>query len=295
MLKNKKQLIHNKLFFTSRFALVWYTFNMKIYSLLHINIQKEKHIEKIRNCIREHKPDFICMQEVLENDIISFSKEFGYYYVHAPKFISKHTHQAEGQGMLSKYPLLNIKKQRYDINKSKKTPLFNIFSIFKNSKKRPQEQFLFHEILLSAEVILDLKTVTIATTHFPVSDHTTPGLNEHELQDIESLHYLQGVRGYFDRFLKKLKKLKKPLIFTSDLNNPRGEYIYNKLAHELIDHIPLTLDSSIDSTLHRVKNLKLMVDTIMTSEEIHVYNINVIEGISDHKGFLMSFDLQQNL
>jgi hypothetical protein len=33
-----------------------------------------------------------------------------------------------------------------------------------------------------------------------------------------------------------------------------------------------------------------MVDTIMTSEDINNTKVNVIEGISDHKGFLISFE-----
>ena len=51
---------------------------MKTYSLLHINIEKKKHLNKIRDCINEKKPDFICMEEVFEKDIISLANEFKY-------------------------------------------------------------------------------------------------------------------------------------------------------------------------------------------------------------------------
>jgi hypothetical protein len=263
---------------------------MKKYTLLHINIEKEKHIKKIRTCIKDQKPDFICMEEVLEKDIISFAQEFNYYYIHASKFISKQTGEGEGQGILSKYKILESKKQRYDINPTKDTPIFDTSLFLKSKPKRPQEQFLFHEILLSVKVQLNSKILTIATTHFPVSDLTSPGLHEHELFDIDSLNYVQNMRNYFDRFLKQIKTLKRPLIFTSDLNNPRGDFIYDALAHELVDQIPKDINSSIDPKLHRVKKLKLMVDTVMASEGINNTEVKVIEGISDHKGFLMNFE-----
>lgn len=265
---------------------------MKSYSLLHINIQKKNHIENIRVLLTEKMPDFVCMMEVSSDDIKKFAEEFNYHYVHAPKFISKETNEGEGQGILSKRTLKNVRKQRYDNNKKSIVPMF-FQTIFSKAKpKRPKEQFLFNETLLSAEVSLDSeKTLTIATTHFPVSDHSSPGLNEHELYDIESLEYVENIRNYFDRFLTLIKKLKSPLIFTADLNNPRGDFIYDQLAHELVDQIPLEINSSIDPELHRVKNLQLMVDTIMTSENLEKINLEVIEGVSDHKGFMVTFSL----
>ncbi len=264
---------------------------MKTYSLLHINIEKKKHLDKIDKVITEKDPDFICMEEIGSEDIIKISKKFGYHYIHASKFFSEGTQQGQGQGILSKHELFNIKRQRYDLNSTKLIPRFFTSLLGKYKPYRPPEQFEFHETLLSGEVLLEDKKLTIATTHFPVADLTSPGMEDHELYDIEAFKYTQNARNYFDRFLSKIKKLPKPLIFTSDLNNPRGEYIYDALAHELVDQIPEEVNSSIDPNLHRVKKLKLMVDTVMTSNDVKVEKVEVLEGVSDHKGFLSTFHL----
>ena len=264
---------------------------MKVHTLLHINIEKKKHLDKINAFIDKEKPDLICMEEVGSEDIKNFAQEFGYDYTHASKYFAKDTNQGQGQGILSRYELLNVKKHRYDNGLKGAVPRF-FNTIFKVRKpKRPLEQFQFHETLLSGEVELESGVVTIATTHFPVADLSSPGLPDHELFDTESLNYVQNVRSYFDRLILNIRSIKGPLIFTSDLNSPRGNFIYDALAHELIDRIPEGIDSSIDPNLHRVKDLKLMVDTVMTSKEVNVHEVKVIEGISDHKGFLINFSL----
>jgi hypothetical protein len=48
----------------------------------------------------------------------------------------------------------------------------------------------------------------------------------------------------------------------------------------------MTLKSSIDPKLHRIKHLNLMVDTIMTTPDVMVEKFAVIEGVSDHKALL---------
>jgi len=83
-----------------------------------------------------------------------------------------------------------------------------------------------------------------------------------------------------------LRTLKNPLIFTADLNNARGEYVYDTIADELIDIIPKSISSTIDPKLHRKANLKLVVDTIMISPDILVEDFKIIENISDHKALI---------
>jgi hypothetical protein len=88
-----------------------------------------------------------------------------------------------------------------------------------------------------------------------------------------------------------IKKLPYPLIFTADLNNPRGEYIYDTLAHELVDLIPQDIKSTLDSNLHHRKGLNLVVDTIMTSPDIRIKSLNVVDKISDHKALVATLEL----
>lgn len=90
----------------------------------------------------------------------------------------------------------------------------------------------------------------------------------------------------FDKLLFLLDKISFPLIFTADVNNPRGEYIYDTLANKLKDLTPKNIDSTIDPDLHYRRGLRLVVDTIMISSDIKEINTEVISGISDHKAII---------
>ena len=48
--------------------------------------------------------------------------------------------------------------------------------------------------------------------------------------------------------------------FCGDMNVPRGNETFNRLAEKYKDNIPLEYKTSIDQNLHRVKGLQVMVD-----------------------------------
>jgi len=131
----------------------------------------------------------------------------------------------------------------------------------------------------------------ISTTHFPVADHSTLGLFDHELSYIGDINEIENTRNYLDRLISIIRSINRPLIFTADLNNARGEYVYDTLAHELIDIVPDTVISTIDPKLHRCPNLNLLVDTIMISSNISVDEFEIIEGVSDHKALIVSLNI----
>lgn len=262
-----------------------------IIKLIHLNIERSKHIDKVFALLKNERPNIVCFQEAIYEDMRSMAKKLGYELAFAPLLTLKEgkKKKQEGSIILSKYPMKNIRKCRYDDKILQKVPVCTEEDILSKDGVRPEGRFSYFNTLLIAEIqITKTKTITVATTHFPVADRSTPGLPDHELKTIKNVMEIGHTRTYLDRLIKLIRELPKPIIFTSDLNNNRGEYFYDSIAHELIDIVPSSVNSTIDPSLHRKPKLELMVDTIMVSPGITVEDFKVIEGISDHKVFFAS-------
>ena len=71
-------------------------------------------------------------------------------------------------------------------------------------------------------------------------------------------------------------------VLTGDFNAPRGGEIFAELASRYKDNIPNHYQSSLDPDLHRVKNLKLMVDGLFSTPDYNLGEVRLINGVSDH-------------
>jgi endonuclease/exonuclease/phosphatase family metal-dependent hydrolase len=257
--------------------------------VLHLNIERDKHLDKIRGLIKEQTPDVICFSEAVEADVKNISKEFKYDY----KFshLVKTGRGLQGSAIFSKLPILNSSNLRYDENPVEVVPLVDIEHDSKDGN-RAANRFLYHYSLLSIVLENDKgKKITIATTHFPVADHSTPGYEDHTFDESSDIREVNHARKYFDNFLSLVRKMSSPLVFTADLNNPRGEYVYDTLAHELVDLTPKEVKSTLDPVLYRFKKLNLVVDTIMTSPDILTNSVVLIENVSDHKALIAELEV----
>lgn len=264
------------------------------FNVLHLNVERNKHTDVVFKLLKEKEPNIVCLVEVMYKDVLAFSSTLGYKFAFAPLFLLKNENENDQQGsaILSKYKILEIQKYRYDDEIQKSIPDFSVEDLNMKNTERPKERFLYHYTLLTALIELEgKKNITISTTHFPVTDHTTPGHVDHEIKSLKNIDDIEHSEILLNRLIKIINSINTPLVFTADLNNPRGEYFYDSLAHELVDQVPSSLESSIDPNLHRVKNLKLLVDTIMTSSDISIKSFKVIEGVSDHKGYLASLEI----
>ena len=263
-------------------------------TLLHINIERSKHISAVTELIQNKRPDIICFEEAMLTDMELLSGTFGYNLAYAPLLTIKRDDSIDQQGsaILSRYPFVAIQKHRYDDHESEELPIHTEESLHGINGLRPAHRFAFHYTLLSTTIAYnETNSITVATTHFPVIDHYPEKGADHEFKEITQLHDIERGQYYRDKLVSLIRILPTPTIFTSDLNNTRGEYTYDLLAHELIDTIPMTVTTSIDPTFHRNPNLHLMVDAIMVSPDLSTPLIEVIHGISDHKGFIATFDL----
>lgn len=264
--------------------------NLKV---LHLNIEKNKHLDTVLQLLSEQRPDIACFAEAMQGDMKKLSKKLEYELVFAPlvNIKNKNGQDQEGSAILSRVPIQKKEIHRYDGNSTTEIPTYTEGQFILRDGKRENERWLYHNSLLTASILIDNTLVTIATTHFPVTDHSLPKLSSHNFSDLAGIDDIEHARVYFDRLIQIIRVLPSPIIFTSDLNNTRGEYVYNTLAHELVDIVPQSVISSIDPVLHRRPNLQLMVDTIMTSSNISVGEFKVIEGVSDHKAFIASLTI----
>lgn len=260
-----------------------------------MNVERSKHTETVENLLKEKMPEIVCLEESMKNDASKLASIFGYNLAFAPRVIIEKENgekDEEGSSILSKYPIKNVKQERYDDKKVEDLIVCKENSILFKGVVRPKDRFLMRSNLLSVSIMKEGKEVTIATTHFPVVDHGTPGSPAHIFDHMEEILDVEYMDIYLERLLSLIRRLNDPVIFTADLNNQRGEYIYDTLAHELDDIVPSSVSSTIDPKIHRKgSELNLCVDTIMVSPNISSDNFEIIEGVSDHKALLVSLDI----
>lgn len=265
-----------------------------MFNILHLNIERNKHTDAVITLLKEKDPHVVCFAEAMHSDVVAISAQLGYTFAFAPLVLLKDgtENDQEGSAILSKYPILDIQKHGYN-DTAEAIPLeVALDDLITKNGERPKNRFLWNYTLLTACIqASDDQTVTISTTHFPVTDHSAQGHKDHVIKSLQNVDDMERSKIYLERLIAALRLVDGPLVFTADLNNPRGEYFYDTLAHELVDQVPSSLTSSIDPNLHKTKGLNFIVDTIMTSPDISAQSFEVIEGVSDHKAFLATLVL----
>ena len=264
-----------------------------ILNILHLNIESDRHLDSVFKLLEDKKPNIVCLAEVLEKDAKSIASKLGYQYTFAPLVSIKNGDEVneEGSAILSKFPIKETNKYRYDDNDTKEPPIRDANQIVSKDGVRPKDRFAYFNTLLTATIEIEGKQLTISTTHFPVVDHISSGFKDHELKKFEDVIELERAEGDLDRLIKIIRELKYPLIFTADLNNARGEFFYDAIAHELNDIVPSSVNSTIDPHLHRIPSLMMVIDTIMISPDISIESFEVIDNVSDHKALLASLNI----
>lgn len=205
------------------------------FNILHLNVERSKHIETVIKLLKEKNPHIVCLAEAMHKDVQKISLELGYEFSFAPLVLFKDGLESDQEGsvILSKHPILKTKKYYYNDKALGKIPSSTIEedNLTVKSGKRPENRFLENYTLLTALIKLNEKqTVTISTTHFPVTDHTTPGYKDHNIKSLQNVDDMERSVAYLERLINIIRSLTEPVVFTADLNNPRGEYFYDSLA-----------------------------------------------------------------
>lgn len=236
--------------------------------LISINIENNLHNSTVLEFLKKEKADVICLQEFLEDDFDLYKKELG----------------LEGVLQISSYvanwiyPKLKGKKQGVAIFSKSITDSDSFF--YYGKEENLQKSF---DTYISNEdfrknygfVLVNIKNSDNAkyrfiTTHLPVTKEGES--SPYQLEVAESL-------------LKKLESFGE-FVLCGDMNAPRGNETFNRLARKYKDNIPPEYKTSIEQNLHRVKNLQYMVDGLFTTPSYIASNVKLVGGLSDHMAII---------
>lgn len=224
-----------------------------------INIELSRHLERVRDFLQKEKPDFVCIQELMEVDIPFFTNEFGYnHYFSAMSRKQLNDASWNGIGIFSPYPLIN--PQTFQYGGIQEIP--GVFDMTTVLTKRKSQRYL----LQTCQIEKANKLYTIGNTHFTWTPNGQA--DEYQREDLNNLL----------NFLKQHE----PLIFAGDFNAPRGREIFSKISEAYRDNIPAHYQTSLDENLHRCGYLPYVVDGLFSSPEYKVSDVELVFGVSDH-------------
>jgi len=229
-------------------------------SLVTLNIERDKHLERIKPFLLERQPDVVCLQELVEDDIQFFEELLGAvcFFVPMTRMQTDRGFMTEGVGIFSRTGFASTSFMQLGGKEGDLTTYVDGTSEEKNESQR--------YVLAVADIEHEGETFRVATTHFPVTVHG-------ETNDIQL--------GVVNSFLSKIAGLGE-LVVTGDFNAPRGRTAFSLLADHLTDNVPLEYDSSIDADLHRAGPLPYMVDGIFSTSGYRVSEVEMVCGLSDH-------------
>jgi endonuclease/exonuclease/phosphatase family metal-dependent hydrolase len=231
--------------------------------LLTLNIEHDRHLGRVVDTIASHLPDIVCLQEVFEKDCVRLAAVGGYQMKYA---ISTLMPEKSGEGVSPRSwgvaVLTRVPVDNQTVGYYADDPRIRIF-------KEPNDR---RRMVVMTELQHEGRSYKIGTTHFTWSmgGETT----EEQRADFERLK--QVLQPYPD------------YVLCGDFNAPRGGELFAKFTDELglIDHLPPHVTTTIDPQFHYAGALELAVDTIFATPEYRVTEVEVLEGISDHKGIL---------
>ena len=233
--------------------------------LVSLNIELNKHYDTVLNFLKKEKPDVICLQELLEEDLNRFKEELGMGGIFkAFSYFENHSHYENVEG----------KKQGVAIFSNNIIDSGSIFYVGREENLlKSYKEYLLDEKTMENRVLLwaDIKNeegliYKFINTHLPVT------------KEGESSRYQLEV---VDLLLEKLRTLGQ-FVLCGDTNAPRGNESFSRLAKKYKDNIPSEYKTSIDQNLHRVKGIQFMVDGLFTTPNYKASNVSLIDGISDH-------------
>ena len=243
--------------------------------LISVNIEFDKHYDTVLPFLKKENPDVICLQEVVEGDFEMFKKELGMDGMYKPiDFIYSPLYDGpkdirQGEAVFAKNII------RTD---------FNYYIGSEQNVMRSFDEYFAGDEGRENNVLLSVTTAdqsgkefTFATTHFTLTKfgESTP----HQLANLEKL--FDALTSYPE------------IVLCGDMNAPRGNETFTRLAKKYKDNIPAQYDTSIDSNLHRTKNkdLKLMVDGLFTTPKYVATNVQLVDGVSDHMAIVADIEI----
>ncbi|MFL6619032.1 MAG: endonuclease/exonuclease/phosphatase family protein [Povalibacter sp.] len=230
--------------------------------LLTLNMEADRHLDRVRSVIAAHQPDILCLQEALETDCPELASINGYEVNYAVMArledqTSPNVQRNWGVALMSRVPVRHRAIHYYSADS-------NIRVL-----REPDDA---RQVLVVSELEHRGKPYRFITTHFTWSA-------EGQISDAQKADFIR---------LKQALSHYEDYVLCGDFNAPRGRDMFAKFRGELhlTDHLPASITTTIDSRFHRAGALELAVDTVFSTPEYQITNVNVLDGISDHKAIV---------
>lgn len=241
--------------------------------LISVNIETDAHHDTVVPFLKKENPDTVCLQEVFESDLPMYEETLGMKSFFKPMSVHPSVKKKDGTRAVVGIAILSrfdaIPGYYYYSGDESNTP------IWERSKDLFTYPHIANYVVLWVEFIIEGKSFRIATTHLPVTPHTgisTP----YQIRDAQKLI------DYISKF--------EDIIICGDFNAPRGKETFAMFEEKYKDNIPLEYDSSLDPKLHRVPELRLVVDTLFSTDGYRASRVELVDGLSDHKAVVANIE-----
>src|SRR3989344_221067 len=228
--------------------------------LVCLNIEKDRHLDRIIPFLSEQMPDVFCAQEVYESSIPAIAGALpgsSYVYVPMTGWPKESPPQMQGVAIFSRFPV-KAQDVRYYVGAPGQVPDSDDNDpLTYNANNRP---------LVICDVEKGGDVFRICTTHFTWTPDGQP--TDEQRKDMKALLALLDDAG--------------ELVLAGDFNVPRGGELFGMLAARYKDNVPSHYTTSIDGDLHKRGQLNRMVDGIFSTPAYSVSGVEMICGVSDH-------------
>lgn len=240
--------------------------------LISLNIEGDKHLDRVLPFLQQQRADVICLQEVFELDLELLTTALGGTIFFAPI-----NNMTTSQSLDSPRGLWGIAiwlRAGLSCNQPN-TSYYHGSSTTAHEADDPR--FCSRAVMVIA-LEQEHTEYVIANTHFT---WTPDGLaSARQREDFATL-------------IKILEPFSE-LVLCGDFNAPRGGEIFTAFCEHYTDNLPIAITSTLDPELHRYKaTLQLVVDTIFSTSQYQVSNVEVFQAISDHKALVATVSLKQ--
>ena len=229
--------------------------------VLSVNIEGDKHLDKVIPFIKKQNPDVVFLMEFFEVDFHIFERELKLSGMFFPtcdrkEKISKFDVEPRGLQGVGFFTSLSISQVegRYYFGKGN-SPRYS----------GPNGQ---DRVVVVGTVENEEGEYTIGATHFTWA--AGGGINDEQRRDLKEM----------------LKVINEEIVLFGDFNAPRGREIFTKLCERFKDNIPPDVTTTLDPDIHRAGPLPYVIDGAFSTPKYKVSKVEVIGGVSDHKAIV---------
>lgn len=230
--------------------------NLKTLNIACINIEHNRHLDRVIAFAQQKQPEVMLLQEVLEKDIpyLETALEMKSTFAALNYLGSDSGIHKLGLATFSTLPILQTDNRYYRGDGA------NLPYITHGQPEKMARAILITEIAKAEQ------KYCLVNTHFTWSANATPTADQHMDLDI---------------LLPMLTEIKE-FVLAGDFNTPRGKVIFDTLAAKYRDNIPAHISSTLDKNLHVAKHLNIVVDGLFTTPKYQARDVEVVSDVSDH-------------